>query len=92
MTLECGDSGRCYLAAQDNGKFVLGAKHFEEGEPPNPEEILIMLKSPDDAKISLKTGFGKYVGVDAEGVLVAVADAVGPRERFEIIFQDVRNS
>lgn len=51
IVLECGDFSRCFLAARDNGKFVVGAKHFEFGEPPNPEEILILLKSPDDSKI-----------------------------------------
>lgn len=38
----------------------------------------------------MKTGFGKYIGVDPQGQLVAVADAIGTRERFEAIFQDVR--
>lgn len=37
----------------------------------------------------MKTGFGKYVGVDPEGNLIAIADAIGSRERFEVIFQDV---
>ncbi|KAI1721661.1 FRG1-like domain-containing protein [Ditylenchus destructor] len=90
VVIECGDFSRCYLAAQDNGKFMVGIKHFVYGEQPNPEEVLMLIKSPDDPKISLKTGFGKYVGVDAEGNLVAIADAIGPRERFEVIFQDGR--
>lgn len=38
---------------------------------------------------SLKTGYGKYIGVDANGFLVAIADAIGARERFEAVFQDV---
>jgi hypothetical protein len=37
----------------------------------------------------LKTGFGKYVGVDAEGFLIAIAEAIGARERFDVVFQDV---
>ena len=37
----------------------------------------------------MKTGYGKYIGVDANGYLVATADAIGPRERFEAVFQDV---
>lgn len=39
--------------------------------------------------ISMKTGFGKYVGVDAEGNLIATADAVGTRERMIVVFQEV---
>uniref|UniRef100_A0A915EU76 FRG1-like family protein n=1 Tax=Ditylenchus dipsaci TaxID=166011 RepID=A0A915EU76_9BILA len=88
VVIECGDSSRCYLAAQDNGKFIVGVKHFVYGEQPNAEEVLMLIKSPDDPKMSLKTGFGKYVGVDPEGLLVAVADAIGSRERFEVIFQN----
>jgi len=76
------------LSTQDNGKFTIGPKHFDYGEPPNPEGILTLIKSPDDVKISLKTGFGKYVGVDAEGNLIATAEAIGTRERFDVIFQD----
>jgi protein FRG1 len=72
----------------DNGKFTLGPNHFEELSP-YPEEILALIKTPDDNKFSMKTGFGKYVGVDAEGKLIAIADAVGARERFEVVFQDV---
>jgi hypothetical protein len=37
----------------------------------------------------LKTGFGKYVGVANDGKLIAITEAVGPRERFEAVFQDV---
>lgn len=39
--------------------------------------------------ISLKTGYGKYVGVNSQGNLVATADAVGTRERMIVVFQDV---
>lgn len=38
---------------------------------------------------SLKTGFGKYVGFDAEAYLIATADAIGARERFDVVCQDV---
>lgn len=51
VVIECGDFSRSYLSAQDNGKFIIGAKHFIHGEPPNAEEILMLIKSPDDPKI-----------------------------------------
>lgn len=58
------------------------------------------MKTPDDAKIrfgtgavvichSMKTGYGKYIGVNAEGQLIAVAEAIGTRERFIPVFQEV---
>ena len=53
IAIESGDYSKCFLAAKDNGRFTLGAKHFTYGEPPNPEEILTLIKSPDDAKIRL---------------------------------------
>lgn len=51
IAIECGDFSRCYLAAQDNGRFIIGARHFTTGEPPSPEEILSLIKTPDDPKI-----------------------------------------
>jgi protein FRG1 len=88
LVIESGSSSKTYIAALDNGKFTVGAKHFAYGEQPSPEEVLTLIKTPDDSKMSLKTGFGKYVGVDPQGQLVAVSDAIGTRERFEAIFQD----
>uniref|UniRef100_A0A915BXJ5 Uncharacterized protein n=1 Tax=Parascaris univalens TaxID=6257 RepID=A0A915BXJ5_PARUN len=87
ISFECADGSNCYLAAMDNGRFTIGGPHMA-GEGPNPEEILTLIKTPDDPKISLKTGYGKYVGVDAEGSLVATADAIGTRERLYVVFQD----
>jgi len=87
VAIEAGDYSRCYLSAMDNGKFTLGASHFNEPQP-HPEEILSLLKTPDDTKFSLKTGFGRYVGVDLDGRLIATAEAIGQRERFEAVFQD----
>ncbi|KHN72951.1 Protein FRG1 -like protein [Toxocara canis] len=87
ISLETADGSNCYLAAVDNGRFTIGGPHAS-GERPNPEEILTLIKTPDDPNISLKTGYGKYVGVDAEGSLVAVADAIGTRERLYVVFQD----
>jgi len=92
ILIECGSASMCYLSAQDNGKFIIGAKHFEYGESPNPEEVLTLIKSPDDPKISIKTGFGKYVGVDSEGILVATSEAIGARERFEVVFQEGKSA
>lgn len=80
-------STRTYVAAMDNGKFTIGFPH-PEGEGPNPEEIFALVKTPDDSKISLKTGFGRYVGVDSEYQLVAMAEAIGSREQFVLVFQE----
>lgn len=42
-----------------------------------------------DTHIALKSGYGKYLGVTVEGEVVGRADAVGAREKWEPVFQDV---
>lgn len=75
-----------YVKALDNGLFTLGAPH-SEGEGPCPEEILTAFRISDNI-IALKSGYGKYLGVDKNGVVVGRSDAVGAVEQWEPIFQD----
>jgi len=41
-----------------------------------------------DGKISLKSGFDKYLRVDKSGYLMGVSDAVGSLELFEPVWED----
>ncbi|KAA0197229.1 FSHD region protein [Fasciolopsis buskii] len=77
-----------YLSATDEGLLVIGPPR-KVGEPPAPEEILTAIKL-SDTKVAFKSGYGKYLGVASgmSALLVAVADAIGPREQFEPVFQD----
>ncbi|XP_058795183.1 protein FRG1 homolog [Phymastichus coffea] len=75
-----------YMKALDNGLFTLGAPH-DEGDPPHPEEIFTAF-SINETKISLKSGYGKYIGVEKKGIVVGRSDAVGQNEQWEPIFQD----
>ncbi|XP_076243906.1 FSHD region gene 1 [Calliopsis andreniformis] len=75
-----------YMKALDNGLFTLGAPH-NEGEGPSPEEILTAFPI-GETKIALKSGYGKYLGVDKKGIVVGRSDAVGMIEQWEPIFQD----
>ncbi|XP_014474529.1 PREDICTED: protein FRG1 homolog [Dinoponera quadriceps] len=84
IAIEFGD--RTYLKALDNGLFTLGAPH-DEGEGPSPEEILTAFPI-NETKVALKSGYGKYLGVDKKGIVVGRSDAVGPIEQWEPIFQD----
>ena len=43
-----------------------------------------------DTKISIKSGFGKYVGIETGGKVTGRADAITTREQWEPVFQDVR--
>lgn len=77
----------CFLKAVDDGTFTLGAPH-DDGDGPDPEEVLLAVKVTD-TKIALKSGFEKYLRVDNKDYVVrGTADAVGPMEQWEPIFQD----
>ncbi|CAI4228835.1 unnamed protein product [Auanema sp. JU1783] len=91
IAIEQGEGTRCYLSALDNGKFTVGGPH-PAGEEPFPNEQFALVRTPDEDKISLKTGYGKYVGVNATGELVATAEAIGTKERFIPIFQDGKSA
>lgn len=40
--------------------------------------------------MALKSGYGKYLGVSADGTVVGRSDAISSREQWEPVFQDVR--
>lgn len=40
-------------------------------------------------RIALKSGYGKYLGINSEGLVVGRSDAIGSREQWEAVFQDV---
>ncbi|XP_072744572.1 protein FRG1 homolog [Anoplolepis gracilipes] len=84
VAIEIGN--QTYMKALDNGLFTLGAPH-DEGEGPSPEEILTAFPI-SETKIALKSGYGKYLGVDKKGVVIGRNDAVGSIEQWEPIFQD----
>lgn len=76
-----------YVSALDNGLFTVGALR-DEGSGPAPEEILMALRILDTEKVSLKSGFGKYLSTDEKGKVQGRSDAIGVREQWEPIFQD----
>jgi len=84
VAIELGE--RTYVRALDNGLFTVGAPH-PEGEGPDQEEIL-MAVPVGDSRVGFKSGYGKFVGVDAKDRMVGRADAIGPKEQWEPVFQD----
>lgn len=42
-----------------------------------------------NCRIALKSGYGKYLGVNSEGLVVGRSDAIGAREQWEPVFQEV---
>lgn len=66
-------------------------QYFCTGDGPDAEEILTAVQV-SDTKIALKSGYGKYLTVDPDGDVTGRADAIGVREQWEPVFQEVKHS
>ncbi|XP_043918407.1 protein FRG1 [Protopterus annectens] len=75
-----------YISALDNGLFTLGVPH-PDGDGPHPPEQLTAIKV-SESRIALKSGYGKYLGINSEGLVIGRSDAIGSREQWEPVFQD----
>ncbi|XP_020502826.1 protein FRG1 [Labrus bergylta] len=75
-----------YIHALDSGLFTVGAPHGADEGPDPPEQFTVIKLS--DTRIALKSGYGKYLGINSEGLVMGRSDAIGAREQWEVIFQD----
>ncbi|XP_068445200.1 protein FRG1 [Clinocottus analis] len=75
-----------YIHAMDSGLFTIGAPH-NDGEGPDPPEQFTAVKL-SDTRIALKSGYGKYLGINSEGLVVGRSDAIGSREQWETVFEN----
>ncbi|XP_066429505.1 protein FRG1 [Eleutherodactylus coqui] len=75
-----------YIHALDTGLFTIGAPH-KDNEGPDPPEQFTAIKL-SDSRIALKSGYGKYLGINSDGLVIGRADAIGAREQWEPVFQD----
>ncbi|XP_030291029.1 protein FRG1 [Sparus aurata] len=75
-----------YIHALDSGLFTVGAPHNEDEGPDPPEQFTAIKVS--DSRIALKSGYGKYIGINSEGLVVGRSDAIGSREQWEPVFQE----
>lgn len=39
-------------------------------------------------RIALKSGYGKYLGINSDGLVIGRSDAIGSREQWEPVFQE----
>ncbi|KAK3857277.1 hypothetical protein Pcinc_036458 [Petrolisthes cinctipes] len=85
LAVQLGDTP-IYVCALDSGLFTAGAPH-DEGDGPSPEEVLTGVPAGDN-RTALKSGYNKYLGVDGAGRVVGRADAIGPREMWQPVFQE----
>ncbi|XP_061574966.1 protein FRG1 [Cololabis saira] len=75
-----------YIHALDTGLFTVGAPHKDDEGPDPPEQFTAIKLS--DTRIALKSGYGKFLGINSEGLVVGRSDAIGAREQWEPVFQD----
>ncbi|KAJ6635679.1 Protein FRG1 like [Pseudolycoriella hygida] len=75
-----------YITALDNGLFTLGAPH-NDNDGPSPEEIFTAFPI-NDTHVAFKSGYGKYLKVEKDGMITGRSDAVSAMEQFEPVFQD----
>nr|XP_054401754.1 protein FRG1-like isoform X2 [Pongo abelii] len=59
-------------------------------EGPSPPELFMAVKL-SDSRIALKSGYGKYLGINSDGLVVERSDAIEPREQWEPVFQNIRS-
>lgn len=74
-----------YIKSLDNGLFTVGAPH-DEGDGPSPEEIFTAL-AINERHIAFKSGYGRYLKVEKDGIITGRSEAVGGLEQFEAVFQ-----
>ncbi|XP_003383602.1 PREDICTED: protein FRG1-like [Amphimedon queenslandica] len=77
-----------YLLALDTGYFTIGEERKEE-EGPEDAEIFTLVQLSEN-KVALKSGYGRYLGVNSSGEVIGKAEAVAAREQWEAIFEEER--
>ncbi|XP_047433184.1 protein FRG1 [Mugil cephalus] len=75
-----------YIHALDTGLFTVGAPHKDDEGPDPPEQFTAIKLS--DSRVALKSGYGKYLGINSEGLVMGRSDAIGSREQWEPVFQE----
>lgn len=63
----------------------MGAPH-NEGEGPDPEEIFTAFPI-NERKVSFKSGYGKYLRIEKDGMVTGRSEAVGSMEQWEPVFE-----
>lgn len=58
------------------------------GDTPHPAEVFTVVRV-SETKLAFKSAYGRYVGVTTSGELAGRAEAVGPREQWELVFEEV---
>ncbi|XP_054639307.1 protein FRG1-like [Dunckerocampus dactyliophorus] len=58
-----------------------------DDEGPDPPEQFTAVKL-SDSRIALKSGYGKYLGLNSDRLVAGRSDAIGSREQWQPVFQE----
>lgn len=58
------------------------------GDQPDPAEVFTVVRVTEN-RIALKSGYSRYVSVNSAGELIGRVEAIGPRETWEPVFEEV---
>lgn len=75
-----------FVKALDDGSFTLSAPHNKGEGPAFDEEFSAFIVNEN--KIYIKSGFGKYLRPEDDGVVTGRSEAAGEKESFEPIWQE----
>lgn len=79
-----------YLYASEEGSFLATREttdgELEEQEPRNLEQFSLVVVSEN--KVTIRSPFNRYLGIETSGRVTGTAEAAGMREQFEPVFQD----
>ncbi|XP_041379346.1 protein FRG1-like [Gigantopelta aegis] len=62
-----------------------------KGEDGPDEAEIFTLVQLSENKIALKSGYGRYLGVNSAGEVIGKSEAVALREQWEPVFEDSRD-
>ena len=59
------------------------------GEGPEAGEVFGLVRVGETNKVAVKTAYGRYMSVSTSGELAGRTEAMGPREQWELVFEEV---
>ncbi|EDO44060.1 predicted protein [Nematostella vectensis] len=74
-----------YVEALNNGLFTAGEPREDGVNSPAPVEVFTAVPV-SEVKLAIKSGYGKYMSVNTMGDITGRAEAIGPQEQLELLF------